>query len=201
MSKAAIVYRYSPHPHTIYVNVTNRCSNHCSFCVRNYASGLSGYQLWLENEPTPNEVWNKIQLEVKRGDQEIVWCGFGEPTMRLDLILEITQKIKTKYPRLKVRLDTDGLAQLRNQKRNVVQALKNSGIDSISISLNAENEEKYNSICRPSLPKAYQALLTFAKDCRQYFSQVRLTVVNNKEIDIIQCKKIADKLGCDFKVR
>ena len=197
----AAVYRYSPRLETIYLNVTNQCSNNCSFCVRNFSPGLSGYTLWLDREPTADEILNRFRDEVKASDREVVWCGFGEPTMRFDTVCDLTRKIKKAYPHLKVRLDTDGLAQLRNKDREAAKELKDAGIDSVSISLNAETEEKYKELCRPSLPSAYQAVLDFARDCRRYFPQVRLTVVNLQGIDIAECEAIAEGLGCDFKVR
>ena len=199
--RGSVVYRYAPRPHTVYLNITNRCTNSCSFCVRNYCSGLSGYKLWLDREPTVDEVWSMFQSEVKESDKEVVWCGFGEPTIMLDMVLDLTRRIKQRYPHLKIRLDTDGLAQLRAKDREVARELKDAGIDSVSISLNAESKEKYDALCKPSLTGAYQAMLDFAKDCKRYFSQVRLTVVNVEAIDISKCKGIAEQLGCDFKIR
>jgi len=156
--------------------------------------------LELKREPTINEIWREFEREVGKLDREIVWCGFGEPTIRLDIVLEITRKIK-KHPFLKVRLDTDGLAQIRYKNREVARELKDAGIDSVSISLNADSLEKYNEICKPPMPGAYRAVLEFAKDCKGYFEQVILTVVNVESINISKCKKIAEELNCDFKVR
>mgnify|MGYP001155470175 CR=1 FL=1 len=201
MVDGAVVYRYSPRPHTVYLNITNRCTNSCSFCVRNHSTGLSGYRLWLDREPPADEVWSKLQDEMSPSDGEVVWCGFGEPTMRLDVVLSLTKRIRETHPHLKVRLDTDGLAQLRNKDRQVARELKDAGIDFVSISLNAESEEKYEQLCRPSLPGSYQAMLDFAKDCRKYFSQVRLTVVNVEGIDIPNCRRIAESLGAEFRIR
>ncbi len=197
----SVVYRYNPRPHTIYLNITNRCSNSCTFCVKNYPSGLSGYKLRLDREPTVDEVWNRLQGEVKDSDREVVFCGFGEPTMRLDLVVELTRRIRMEHPYLEVRLDTDGLAQLRNKGREVARELKNAGIDSVSISLNAESKEIYDKLCKPSLTGSHQAVLDFAKDCKKYFPQVRLTVVNVEGIDISQCRRIAERLGCNFAIR
>ena len=121
MVNGSFVYRYSPRSNTLYLNITNRCSNKCSFCVRNCSRGLSGYTLWLPREPSIDEIWNTFQKEVTHLDKEVVWCGFGEPTIRLDAVLNITRKIKTKYPSLLIRLDTDGLAQLRNKDRKVAK--------------------------------------------------------------------------------
>ncbi|WP_455282980.1 TatD family nuclease-associated radical SAM protein [[Eubacterium] cellulosolvens] len=197
----AIVYRYYASPNTIYLNITNRCRNSCSFCLKNYCTGISDYRLWLKKEPTIKDVWDSLNEELKDSDKEIVFCGFGEPTVRFDMVLELTRMIKEIYPYLHIRLNTDGLTQLQNVNRKVAKELKKAGINSISISLNAENQEKYNKLCNPSLTGAYDAVLDFAKDCRDIFSQVRLSVVNISDIDIQKCKKIANELGCKFFIR
>lgn len=197
----AIVYRYGPRSNTIYLNITNKCSNNCTFCIKKYSSGLSGYELRLTREPTIDEVWGRLRKEIRDSDREIVWCGFGEPTMRLDAILTLTKKIREEYPHFLIRLDTDGLVQVRNKRMDVAKELKKAGIASISISLNAENEKKYNELCRPSLKGSYQAVLDFAKDCKKHLLDVRLTVVEIGEIDISACERIAEDLGCKFKVR
>lgn len=197
----AIVYRYSESPNTIYLNITNRCRNSCYFCLKNHCSGISGYTLWLDKEPTINDAWDSLKSEVKDSDKEVVFCGFGEPTVRLDMVLELTKMIKEIYPYLHIRLNTDGLAQLQNENRKVAKELKEAGMDSISISLNAENQEIYNELCKPSLMGAYEAVLDFTKDCRDIFSHVRLSVVNISEIDVLKCKRIADELDCEFLLR
>jgi len=197
----SVAYRYSPRLNTIFLNITNRCSNSCSFCVRNSNPGLSGYRLWLDREPTDDEIWDAFKDEVRASDREVVWCGFGEPTTRLDTVLGLTKRIRQGYPNLKVRLDTDGLAGLRNAGRTVAKELSEAGIYYVSISLNAENQEKYERLCRSSLPRSYQGVLDFARDCRNHISHVRLTVVNLEAIDISKCREIAEDLGCDFEVR
>ncbi|MCW3974985.1 MAG: TatD family nuclease-associated radical SAM protein [Candidatus Bathyarchaeota archaeon] len=197
----SIVYRYGIRPNTIYLNITNRCSNSCIFCIKNYSSGLSGYKLKLDKEPTIDEIWKDFQDSIKDADKEVVWCGFGEPTIRLDVLLNISRRIRKNYSHLVIRLDTDGLAQLRNKNRKVVKELKDAGINSISISLNAENEMKYYDLCKPSIEGSYQAVLNFIKECKKIFSDIRLTIVDVDSIDISECKIIADKLGCTFKVR
>jgi len=196
-----IAYRYSPNPDTVYLNITNRCSNNCCFCVRNFSSVLSGYNLWLQKEPTANEIWSSFQKERKSSDWETVWCGFGEPTIRLNELLTITQKIKKYYPHTYIRLNTDGLAQVRNPERNVAQELGAAGVDSISISLNAENQEKYDLLCNPAIPGSYRSLLKFAENCKGHIPEVRLTVVHISGINLRACEKIAKELGCSFKIR
>ena len=199
--KGSIVYRYSASPNMIYLNVTNRCRNSCYFCLKKHCSGISGYTLWLDKEPTIKDVWDSLRSEVKDSDKEVVFCGFGEPTVRLDTVLELTKMIKEIYPYLHIRLNTDGLAQLQYEHRKVAKELKEAGIDSISISLNAENEEIYDELCKPSLIGAYKALLDFAKECKTIFSQIRLSAVNVSDIDVLKCKRIADELDCEFLLR
>jgi TatD family-associated radical SAM protein len=169
--------------------------------LKNYCSGISDYKLWLEKEPTIKDVWDSLNGELKDSDKELVFCGFGEPTVRLDMVLELTRMIKEIYPYLHIRLNTDGLVQLQNVNREVAKELKKAGIDSISISLNAENQEKYNKLCKPSLFGAYEAVLDFTKDCKAIFSHVRLSVVNISDINIQKCKIIADNLDCEFLIR
>ena len=196
-----IVYRYCTSPNTIYLNITNRCRNSCSFCLKNYCSGISGYRLWLEKEPTIKDTLDSLNTELKDSDKELVFCGFGEPTVRLDMVLELTKIIKEIHPDLSIRLNTDGLAQLQYGNRKVTQELKEAGIDSISISLNAENQEKYDHLCKPSLNGAYKAVIDFTKECRTLFSNVRMSVVNVSDIDIKECKRISDELNCKFIIR
>ena len=92
--------------------------------MRNSSAGLSGYRLWLEREPSIDEIWGTLQGEIKEFDDEVVFCGFGEPTMRLDVVLELTRMVKKNYSRLKIRLNTDGLAQLRNKDKEVARELR-----------------------------------------------------------------------------
>jgi cyclic pyranopterin phosphate synthase len=200
-SSGSIAYRYDPSPDVVYVNITNRCTNRCTFCVRQFTPGLSGYVLYLENEPTEKEVWEELETEIKSGDRQLVWCGFGEPTTRLDLVLDVTKRIKTRYPNIKIRLDTDGQAQLRYSSRNVAKELKEAGVNIVSISLNAENEEKYDMLCNPAYPNAYKAILEFARECKKLSLSVRMSVVGSTNVDVAECERIAKELGCEFVIR
>lgn len=200
-SGGSIAYRYDRSPDVVYVNITNRCTNRCTFCVRQFTPGLSGYVLYLENEPTEEEVWEELEREIKSGDRQLVWCGFGEPTTRLDLVLEVTKRIKTRYPNIKIRLDTDGQAQLRYSSRNVARELKEAGVNIVSISLNAENEEKYDMLCNPEYPNAYKAILEFARECKKLSLSVRMSVVGSTNADVAECERIARELGCEFVIR
>ena len=185
----------------LYLNLTNRCTANCIFCVRNFSKGVYGYDLTLSKEPSTEwliEALGKLDLS-KYG--EIVFTGFGEPTLRFDTVLEVIRWLKARPGKIKVRLDTNGHAALINPERAVARELRNVGLDVVSVSLNAESEEIYNKLCKPEYENAYQAVLDFIGAVRKAGVPVRVTVVKLPEIDIEKCRKIAEKLGAEFFVR
>lgn len=183
----------------LYINLTNRCSADCVFCIRNFADGVYGYNLRLSKEPTTEEVMGALEgLDLSKY-REIVFTGLGEPTIRLDLVLAVTSWLKSRN--IRVRLDTNGQAALINPGRDVISELKSAGIDSISVSLNAESEEKYNKLCRPIHKNAYGAVLDFVRQARKAGISTRVTVVNVPEIDLEKCEKLAGELDSDFHIR
>ncbi len=139
----------------LYINLTNRCSADCTFCIRNFADGVHGYNLKLSKEPSTQEVIEALEKTDLSKYKEIVFTGLGEPTLRFDVVLAVTRWLKSQN--IKVRLDTNGQAALINPGKDVILELKEAGIDSISVSLNAESEEKYNKLCRPIHKNAYQS--------------------------------------------
>ena len=182
---------------SLYLNITNRCTSKCTFCIR-YKTKLfnSEHELWLEKEPTTEDILKAIGDPAKY--KEVVFCGYGEPLIRLDVVKDVSKWLKEKGAM--VRIDTNGHANLIH-KRNIVPELKGL-VDSISISLNAPNRKMYNKICRPdSGEDAFDAIIEFAKECRKYIPKVELTVVGIPEVDIKESKKISDDLGVPFRVR
>lgn len=191
---------YEAH-NNLYLNVTNRCTADCIFCVRNFSDGVYGYDLRLSEEPSKEEIIDalgKIDLTKYR---EIVFTGFGEPTLRLETVLAVTGWLKARPEGLKVRLDTNGHASLIWPERDVIFELKTAGIDSISVSLNAESEDTYNKLCQPVHENAYQAVLAFISEARKAGIHVRATVVEYPGIDVEKCRKLAEDLGAAFHVR
>ncbi len=183
----------------LYINLTNRCSADCVFCIRNFADGVYGYNLRLSKEPTTEEVMGALEgLDLSKY-REIVFTGLGEPTIRLDVVLAVTSWLKSRN--IRVRLDTNGQAVLINPGRDIISELKSAGIDSISVSLNAESEEKYNELCRPVHKNAYGAVLDFIRQARKAGISTRVTVVNVPEIDLEKCEKLAGELDSDFHIR
>lgn len=182
---------------TLYLNLTNRCTAYCTFCHRLEDPTVKGYHLRLEKEPSAQELIREI------GDptqfDEIVFCGYGEPTLRLEVIKEVARAVKERGGR--VRLNTNGHANLIHQ-RDVLPELAGL-VDAVSISLNAESTEKYQELCRPAFgPKSYDAVLAFVKEAKQYIPDVTVTVVRHLTIDIEACKRIArEELGAKFRIR
>jgi TatD family-associated radical SAM protein len=137
----------------------------------------------------------------QRSWDEIVFCGFGEPTERLDVVVEMTKWIRRNYGKpIQVRLDTNGHGYSLNPDRDVALELKNAGIDKVSVSLNAEDKETYMEICTPTFPEAYEAVLEFILKAKSLI-EVEVTAVRLPEIDLAKVQKVASNLGVKFKVR
>jgi len=183
----------------LYINLTNRCTNRCDFCVRKEEAGVGGYNLWLDQEPG---VWEVLDLIPDPAVyQEIVFCGYGEPMLRLDEIVAISAGLKERDPAAKIRINTNGQANLVHGY-NVVPGLKGL-IDVVSISLNAPDRESYQKMCRSDFgAKAFDGLLDFTRDCVKVLPRVILSVVDVLSLeDIEKCRKIARDLGAEFRVR
>ena len=184
------------------MNITNRCSNRCKFCIKNFRKGVGGFYLELLQEPTSIQIINELKdvLNTKNWT-EAVFCGFGEPTERLDLLLEITRWIKRYCGKpLLFRVNTNGQGYLRNPGRNVIKELKEAGINKVSVSLNASNEKNYADICQPQFENAYNAVVDFIKKAKNELL-VEVTAVSFSDIDIKEIAKITKRLGIKFRRR
>ncbi len=181
-----------------YLNVTNRCTLRCDFCPKfNGQWTVRDYDLRLRGpEPTAEEILAAV------GDpdeiDEVVFCGLGEPTLRLYTLIEVAARLRGNVPR--VRVNTDGLANLV-YGRDVTPDFEDI-IQALSVSLNAQDEATYNRHCRPLLPGAYDAVLDFVKHAREFVPEVTLTAIDGLPgVDIDACRKIADDLGVHFRRR
>lgn len=186
----------------IYVNMTNRCPCACTFCLRqNKDYVFDSDSLWLDREPTVQEVCDSIDTWDLTKYDEIIFCGYGEPTERLYDILEVAKHIKSKS-NIRIRINTNGLADLIWNK-STAPDLKGI-IDEVSISLNATNKEDYLEVVKPKFGiESYDAMLKFTKECTQYVSSVMMTVVDtvtSKE-DQEKCREICESVGATFRVR
>lgn len=190
-----------------YINITNMCSNACKFCVRDIKDDVVGSNLWLDKDNVKAEDVIK-QIEANKEKiavhNEIVFCGYGEPLTKFEEVKKISEYIKKTMPEVKVRVNTNGHGNFL-AKRNIVPELKGL-IDSISISLNAQNEEEYNKISQPKIENAYNEMLDFAKKCIASGIDTTMSIVTNFEpekynINIEECEKIAKDMGAKFKNR
>ena len=191
-----IVYNYK---NNLYINVTNRCPNNCEFCdIKKIGKDL-GVDLILQNEPNFTALKKAIDQHISPIINEVVFCGGGEPLMRLDILLQIINYIKDKYSK-QVRLDTSGYPFTFYIDRNVVEELKEQGLDSVSISVNSTDQKKYNKVCKPNLKDAYQLTIKFVKACKAAGIKTRITFVDYK-IDRAKCKQLAEQLDVDYYIR
>lgn len=187
---------------SLYVNITNRCSNACSFCVRNKHDTVNGKDnLWLDREPTVDEIKADFEKRSLSEYDAVVFCGYGEPMMRADVVIEIAKWLKKNHPDIKIRINTNGQANMI-YKKDITPQLEGI-IDCVSISLNAENAEKYQKLCKSEFgEEAYSGLLEFARLAKQHVPKVVLSVVDiMKPEEIEQCRKIAEDCGVTFRVR
>ena len=186
---------------SLYLNITNRCTNNCVFCVRNYKTGVFGFKLKLTSDPTEQDVINELRKYLTNTFEEVVFTGYGEPLERLDVVCNVSREIKKLFPEITIRLDTNGLGCLTNPNVDVIMDLKQAGIDQVSISLNASNAEQYYKICRPKFGKqSFEALQDFAKKAN-FFFKTNYTIVDIPQIDIQACQKLADEQKISLKIR
>ena len=199
-----MVIGYELHPGTLYLNVTNRCSNDCIFCVRRRPGfSLGGFDMRLAVEPNGREVLDDIaHLEAARGlaFDEVVFCGFGEPTFRAPLVAEVGRSLRSRG--VSVRLNTNGQAALIMDAPPM--PLLERAIDAVSVSLNAPDAAAYEALCRPRYGRAaYDVMREFARQAVETFQSVTLTVVGSTldEAALERCSAIAAELGAHFRIR
>ena len=182
-----------------YLNITNKCSNDCEFCIRNGRQTMDGQELWIKgNDPTPNDVLAQIPDGFDYR-QEFVFCGFGEPTENYSTLIELAKELKNRGA--KVRLNTNGQSDLINGKPTAKEICQ--VCDAISISLNDSNATDYQKLCQSRYgTKAFDAMLNFAKECGEYGAQVFMSVVDViGETKVAQCQQICNDIGVTLKVR
>lgn len=183
----------------IYINLTNRCSNNCDFCIRHDHDGMNNQKLWIDDEPTPEEVIEQLPLDLDNYDEEIVFCGFGEPTYNIDTLDEVASYLHCLDK--KTRINTNGQANLIH-KQDVTDLIVTS-CDTINVSLNECTAAKYQQHCKSIFgEKAFDELLNFAKLCKQRGGNVVFSVVDSiGATDVKACQKLADKMGIPLRVR
>ena len=194
---ADILYTYK---NSVYANITNKCNCSCTFCIRSQKDGLgSADNLWHEKNPTKDEVLDAIRNYDFSGFDELVFCGYGEPTCALDTLLAAA-KLAKEEKGLKTRLNTNGLGNEENG-RNIVPELSEV-IDSVSISLNAPDAKKYQEVSRPKYDNGFDKMVDFAGKCKDQVKEVKWSIVDVlSEEDIEKCKKLSFDTGIELRIR
>ena len=200
-----IVYRLG---NKLYLNITNACPCSCVFCLRGTQQGVGDAEsLWLEREPSIDEIKKALDTSYSFDDiDEIVFCGYGEPMERADDVIEICRYIKSDIfaqknkPALPVRINTNGLVLLMHPGFDVSRL---ADVDTVSISLNADDDAEYLRVARPRFGAgSFDALLTFAREARAYTSVVFSVVEGTMSRERMEnCRRIASEMGVVFRVR
>ena len=186
----------------IYVNLTNKCNCACTFCLRNMKDMAEEHSLWLKKEPSVDEVVAELKALPWDKIAEVVFCGFGEPTLRLDALVKLLHFLKENYPDHPTRLNTNGLSEL--QYGEEIASRFEGILDTVSISLNAATAEKYYELTRARFGlDSYEGMLTFAEHCKPYVPNVVLTIVDHVTSleDIERCRQICESRGLALRVR
>lgn len=192
-ASAKIAYRIRD---SLYLNITNRCTNACSFCAKFKDFTVKGHQLCLDHDPDSTEIRNAIGDPT--GYREVVFCGYGEPLLRLELVKEVATWLKGRG--VQVRINTDGQANLVHG-RNILPELAGL-VDAVSVSLNAADAETYQKWCRSAYgERSYQAVREFLFLAKEWIPSVTATAVTLPGIDMAACRRVAEELGVEFRER
>ena len=187
----------------VYINLTNSCTNDCVFCIRSIKEDVVGANLFLNTENVKAEdVIAQLEAMKDKLSSEIIFCGYGEPMLKLEVIKQVSKYIKEKYPNTILRINTNGHANLV-YKRNVLPELKGL-IDKFSVSLNGENKEVYNELSKPHIENAYEGVKEFiALAVKEGFDTTATIVTGykNYKVDIQKCIEITKELGANFRER
>ncbi len=186
-----------------YINLTNSCTNECEFCIRNIKDDVIGKNMWFKYDNIiGDDVIDALNINKENLKDEIIYCGYGEPTLRLSALIKSAKYIKENFKNKKIRLNTNGHGNLVYQTDIVPQLAQY--IDSVSISLNAQDEETYNKISKPRIKNAYIGMLDFVKKCKKNGIDTTVTIVTHFKdyaIDVEKCRQIANDLGVKFRER
>lgn len=187
-----------PIRNSLYLNITNRCTCKCYFCVTRFSDYVKGHNLRLTKEPSLEEILSAIPQDVHIKYKEVVFCGYGEPTLRLDIIKGVCRYLKKKD--MHIRINTNGHANIIANK-SVPPELKGL-IDCVSVSINALNPKEYQEICQPQFgEQTFDKVIKFIKEAKESLPYVEITTIMRPDIDIKPFQKLAQDLGVDFRAR
>lgn len=185
----------------IYINLTNRCTNECIFCLRQDKDDVCGQELWLDSEDFTSEDVIE-QLKKFNLSSEVIFCGYGEPMLKFEVLRQVAKYIKETYPEIKIRVNTNGHANFI-YKKNVVPELVGL-VDEFSVSLNASNSEEYDELSQPKFENAYEEVKTFIKCSADAGIETVASIVDGykgRRLDVEKCREIAESLGAKLRVR
>lgn len=186
----------------LYVNLTNRCPCACTFCLRQTRDEMNhSGRLWLEHEPSLQEVMDEFENFPMERYGEVVFCGFGEPMERLDVLLKTAAYVKNTYHK-PIRINTNGLANLIHGED--ITPLLQGSIDTLSISLNTPDAARYYELTRSKFgPESFEKMLDFVSKAKEFVPHIVLTTVSTTLTDAEeeQCRTICQKLGVEYRIR
>lgn len=185
----------------IYINLTNRCTNECIFCLRQDKDDVCGQELWLDSEDFTSEDVIE-QLKKFNLSSEVIFCGYGEPMLKFEVLRQVAKYIKETYPKIKIRVNTNGHANFI-YKKNVVPELVGL-VDEFSVSLNASNAEEYDELSQPKFENAYEEVKKFIKCSADVGIETVASIVDGykgRRLDVDKCREIAESLGAKLRVR
>lgn len=186
----------------LYVNMTNKCPCACVFCLRQDRDEMENSgSLWLDREPSVDEVIAEFDKFDMSKYEEVVFCGFGEPTERLEDLLKVAEFVKKTYD-IPIRINTNGLSDLIYKKDTA--PMFEGLIDTVSISLNTPNRERFFELTRSKFGiESFDAMLRFAGNVKKYVKNVILTTVSTTLTaeEEAECAKICKNLGVTYRIR
>lgn len=189
-------------PDTVYVNLTNACTNSCVFCLREQKDDVCGAEMWHDDHYTLDDIINQFE-SYKPTPKQVVFCGYGEPFLKKDMMKNFAQYLRENYPEIKIRVNTNGHANAI-YKTNVPEEFKGL-LDEVSVSLNSDNADEYSEICNPKIDNAYEEVKDFIKECVNAGIKTTASVVSGfdeiHKINVFECEKIARSLGAGFRNR
>jgi TatD DNase family protein len=188
-------------PKTVYVNLTNACTNNCVFCLRTQKDDVCGAEMWHDDNYTLEDIITQFK-KYNPVPQEVVFCGYGEPFLKKDMMKNFALYLRQNYPNIKIRVNTNGHANAI-YKYNVADEFKDL-IDEVSVSLNSDNSAQYDEICNPKIENAYAEVKNFIKSCTEAGIKTIASIVtgfDEREVNADECEKIANSLGAKFKNR
>ena len=185
----------------IYINLTNRCTNECIFCLRQDKDDVCGQELWLDSEDFTSEDVIE-QLKKFNLSSEVIFCGYGEPMLKFEVLRQVAKYIKETYPEIKIRVNTNGHANFI-YKKNVVPELVGL-VNEFSVGLNASNSEEYDELSQPKFENAYEEVKKFIKCSADAGIETVASIVDGykgRRLDVEKCREIAESLGAKLRVR